>query len=188
MKNFAKKIYMSAIRYICALSSKKISIPQGRTSIERLWTLFLSFILCFFFIVIPTKELTAPAPGKQLGRIRGLLAQKLIPNCKNLAALDHRKEELIHANLLKRKGDIAEGQEVAEVREALDRDFSIYDKGAEFQLVKQLEKEVNYASKDDNSSFKEEELTSLKNGPASTSIFNAIKDFVAQTQDGTGGG
>lgn len=76
--------------------------------------------------------------------------------------------------MLQRKGDLAEGQEVAEVRQAVDIDFGIDTKGAEFQLVKQMEKEV--------ASSKKEEC------PATTSIFNEIKEFLSKNQDGTGGG
>lgn len=90
------------------------------------------------------------------------------------SALDQRKDELIQANLLQRKGDLAEGQEVAEVRQAVETDFGIDTKGAEFELIRQMEKEVG--------SSKNEEC------PATNSIFNEIKDHLGKHQDGRGGG
>ena len=90
------------------------------------------------------------------------------------SALDQRKDELIEANLLQRKGNIAEGQEVAEVRQAVETDFGIDTKGAEFALVKQMEKEVG--------SSKNEKC------PATNSIFNEVKDFQSHVQDGRGRG
>jgi hypothetical protein len=88
------------------------------------------------------------------------------------SALDLRKEDLILANLKARKGEVAEGQKVAEVRAALENDFSIHTKPAEFLLVKQMETEVGLSKKDKS--------------PATTSIFNTVRDFVCKNVDGTG--
>lgn len=90
------------------------------------------------------------------------------------SALDLRKDELIQANLRLRKGDLAEGQAVAEVRKAVETDLGIETKGEEFELIRQMEKEVG--------SSKKEQC------PATNSIFNEIKDHLGKHLDGLGGG
>lgn len=89
------------------------------------------------------------------------------------SALEQRTEELLQENLTGRKGDLAPGQGAADPREALKTDFSISNKGEEFLLAKQLEKEVAYPNKE---------------SPATSSIFNQVKEFASQRQDGKGGG
>lgn len=87
------------------------------------------------------------------------------------SALDQRMEELLTENLQKRKGALADGQEIAEVRQAVEDDFQISTKGEEFELVKELENEVK--EKDKKEDF--------------PSAFNEIKDFSSKVQDGKGG-
>lgn len=90
-----------------------------------------------------------------------------------LSALDERKDQLIQENVKERKGDLGDGQRVSEVRQGVEQDFQISTKGEEFELIKQLSKEVK--AKNEPS-------------PVTNCAFNSIKEHEALTQDGKGGG
>ena len=87
--------------------------------------------------------------------------------------MDQRKEELINENLQKRKGALGDGQEVSEVRQALEKEYNIHNKGQEFELIKEMEKETKSSKKD---------------APVTNSTFNEVKEYESQTQDGRGRG
>lgn len=89
------------------------------------------------------------------------------------SALDERKEELIQDNLQKRKGALGDEQEVSEVRQRVEHDLNIQSKGEEFELIKQLEKEVK--AKNEPS-------------PVTNCTFNEIKEHEGKIQHGKGGG
>lgn len=74
-------------------------------------------------------------------------------------------------NLQERKGDLGKGQAVSEIREAVEEDFYVQTKGQEFELIKQLEKEID---------------TKNASSPATNSAFNCIKDHEGRIQDGKG--
>jgi hypothetical protein len=59
------------------------------------------------------------------------------------SALEQRAEELIEDNLKARKGALGDGQEVSEVRQAVEQDFQILNKTEEFLLIKNMEEETN---------------------------------------------
>lgn len=89
------------------------------------------------------------------------------------SALDERTEELINTNLEKRKGALADGQEVSEVRQAVEKDFFVKNKADEFYLIKKMEKEAESSSDD---------------CPVTNSAFNEVKEYKSKIQDGRGGG
>lgn len=88
-----------------------------------------------------------------------------------LSALDDRANELRNANLKDRKGALAEGQDVSEVREAVKDYFFIKTKAEEFKLIQQMEKERGVQ----------------KEGECPATL-NEIKDYESHIQDGRGGG
>jgi hypothetical protein len=88
------------------------------------------------------------------------------------SALDQRKEELLMDNLKERKGDLGDGQRISTVRQTVETDLHVSNKGQEFELIKQIEKETG-AKKEDC--------------PVTNSTFNEIKEFQSKIQDGTGG-
>lgn len=89
------------------------------------------------------------------------------------SGLNQRAEELINKNLSIRKGALAEGQEVSDVREDIEHDFQVEKPPEKFLLAQQMEKEAG--SKTDKC-------------PATNSAFNAIKDYQSKIVDGKGGG
>ncbi|CAK7324357.1 unnamed protein product, partial [Dovyalis caffra] len=74
-------------------------------------------------------------------------------------------------NLERRKGALGDGQEVSEVRKAIEEDYNIQSKVDEFKLIKQMEQEAGSKKED---------------CPVTKSTFNEVKDFVSAIQDGTG--
>lgn len=80
------------------------------------------------------------------------------------SALEQQADELILENLKKRNGDLAEGQKVAQVRRAIEANFEVETVGGQFQLVKQMEKEVALSKND--------------KCPATNAIFNEIKEML----------
>lgn len=55
--------------------------------------------------------------------------------------MEQKKEELILANLTERKGDLGENQRLSAVRETLETDFQVSNKGREFEFILQMERE-----------------------------------------------
>lgn len=89
------------------------------------------------------------------------------------SALDQRKEELITENLHLRKGALGDGQEVSKVRQEIEKDFHVQNKGEEFELIKQMEKEEKNKEGD---------------CPVTKSTFTEVRDYQSKIQDGRGGG
>jgi hypothetical protein len=88
------------------------------------------------------------------------------------SALEQRAQELLQENLEERKGALAKGQEIPQVRKAVEEDFHVHTPAQHFDLVQQLEVE------------KGKEIAKC---PATKSTFNEIKDFQGKVQDGFGG-
>lgn len=87
-------------------------------------------------------EYSIPSPTAEV--------EKLIPNRANLLRLNHRlrlppwineRKSLLMRIQKKRKGALGDGQEVSEVRQALEKEYNIHNKGQEFELIKEMEKE-----------------------------------------------
>lgn len=87
------------------------------------------------------------------------------------SALDQRKEELLMENLQERKGDLGDGQRISTVRQTVETDLHVTNKGEEFEFIKQIEKETG-AKKEDC--------------PVTNSTFNEIQYYQSQIQDGKG--
>lgn len=92
---------------------------------------------------------------------------------KLITALEQKANEAIEDILSKKKAALGDGQEVSEVREAVEQDFNITTKGEEFTLIKQMEMEAGAPQ---------------KACPATNSTLNEIKDHQSQKVDGRGGG
>lgn len=82
--------------------------------------------------------------------------------------MDQREESLLETNLKAKKGKLATGQQISEVREAVESDFHVETKAHKFQLIKEMEKETG-AQKEDC--------------PVTKSTFNEVKDFEGKHQD-----
>ena len=87
-------------------------------------------------------------------------------------ALQQREDELILENVEKRKGALGEGQQVSEVRSAVEKDLRVQDSKDRFNFIQTLEAETK----------------GQKSSPAINCVFNEISDFQSGVQDGLGGG
>lgn len=85
------------------------------------------------------------------------------------SALDDRKEELLLSNIIEKKGDLADGQRISDVRRAVEADFNVSTTGQEFELIKEIQKEAG---------------THKEDCPATTnSALNQIREYQSNVQD-----
>ena len=111
------------------------------------------------------------------------------------SALDQRADELLDKNLEALKTALGEGERISEVRETIKENFDVKNPGEEFELIKNMEREVNLNENkcEGEKSIKIQsslnEVTEKKREcPITKMELNEIKNHEALTQDGKGGG
>ena len=111
------------------------------------------------------------------------------------SALDQRADELLDKNLEALKTALGEGERISEVRETIKENFDVKNPGEEFELIKNMEREVNLnknkceGEKSIQIQSSLNEVTEKKREcPITKMELNEIKNHEALTQDGKGGG
>ena len=89
------------------------------------------------------------------------------------SALDERTNQLLLENVKEKKGDLGDGQKLSDLRAGVEKDFAIENNSDKFQLIKQLETEINKKP---------------ETNPVTKATFNEIKDYQSHVQDGHGRG
>lgn len=108
------------------------------------------------------------------------------------SALDQRADELLEKNIKSLKTSLGEGERISEVRETIKENFDVKNPGEEFELIKNIEREVNLNDKKCEGEKMQSSLNEVteKKGECPITIIelNEIKNHEALTQDGKGGG
>ena len=108
------------------------------------------------------------------------------------SALDQRADELLEKNIKSLKTSLGEGERISEVRETIKENLDVKNPGEEFELIKNIEREVNLNDKKCEGEKMQSSLNEVteKKGECPITIIelNEIKNHEALTQDGKGGG
>jgi len=134
------------------------------------------FVLVFFVGLELDSSLHMQDPAGALAAANPAAEQPFdVPSGASTSALEARAEELIITNLLQRKGALGGGQEVSEVRQALEAHFDVHSKPEQFQLIRQMERELTPTENEEKP-------------PVTTVSLNEVKEYESHIQDGRGGG
>lgn len=113
------------------------------------------------------------APGEEMNSQPSPGVGQRLPDSKEKSALHEKAEDLLLEKINDKKADLAEGQRISNVREAVETDLDIQTKSDELKFIIEMEKDSGATEKKSH---------------AINSALNQIKDFQSKIQDGRGGG
>uniref|UniRef100_A0A2P2MU68 NADH-ubiquinone oxidoreductase chain 6 n=1 Tax=Rhizophora mucronata TaxID=61149 RepID=A0A2P2MU68_RHIMU len=179
---FQTLLYKGTLSLLCrALSFAlcKLGLAGGLALVIGFWARVLIPLLVslvFLWFGIPVIAYCADGDEQTNSPEAGIGASSSIESVppEEPSALEERIEDLIGSNLERRKAALGDGQEVSEVRQAVEGYFDVTSQREQFGLIQQMEKELT--------------PTRNEQPPVTTFSLNEVKEYESHAQDGRGGG